>query len=823
MASMPAANCTVSSDNGQTTCGLFMTAISIMRGLKTFFTLHFDVKLSKRFTICLFAAAMACNTVAAPKDVEKTACGLLIRFGEAQVELAAVSTNALRLSVSLNGARQASHSTFLDGTGASTPVAWRTVKRHGMVGIKTIAGELLMNPGDGQWTLEDANGKTLIPQHAINDSKTFIGNSSVNVVLGWEKDKPIRAYGCGNGSAMLPQTQAESGVSNGKAVIPYYWSDSGYAVLAVTANDNQPASWKASTNNHTLTWTFPGAAADLYLMPAASPKDAARAYANLTGHAPVPPRWSFGYLQSRWGWENRAYIEDTLKHFEDLKLPTDAFIYDFEWFTTRPDYRVPPEGVADYSDFGWNTNLFPEPASQIQDYKSQGVHFVGIRKPRLGNADSLVMIRSNSWALRGEGSDNFQKRDLDFSNPALRDWYADQSTGLLSAGVDGWWNDEGEGSFTTYFYWNLAEAQAMARHYSNHRLWTLNRAFSPGTQRFGAAAWTGDIFASWEVLAETPASLLNWSLSGMPYSACDIGGFSGKPSAELLSRWMEAGVFFPIMRTHSVFNEKPHFPWLYGADALDAMRKAINLRYRLIPFYYSLAHETFETGLPIIRPLVMEFPDDPEVASMSDEWMVGDSLLAAPILQSGNKRSLYLPAGGWYAFESNIPLKGNQSIEATAGLDEMPVYVREGTILTLGPIIQHTSQLPGGPLQLQIYPGKDANFTLVEDDGVTTDYMKGQIRRTAFTWHDATGKLTWRSKGNYAGKDIFQSMQVIVFNPREKIQAECLLNSGGSLRLTSKPRTADTSSPGRQTRLQRDVPPNAGGQHIPTPFALRNR
>ena len=138
-----------------------------------------------------------------------------------------------------------------------------------------------------------------------------------------------------------------------------------------------------------------------------------------------------------------------------------------------------------------------------------------------------------------------------------------------------------------------------------------------------------------------------------------------------------------------------------------------------------------------MRPLVMEFPGDTNVVNLSDEWMMGDSLLAAPILQQATNRSVYLPAGDWFVFGTNSRLKGERQIQATAGLDEIPVYVRAGSILPLAPVIQHTSQLPGGPLELQIYPGKDATFTLVEDDGETKDYLKGQIRRTTFTWHDA--------------------------------------------------------------------------------------
>ena len=152
-------------------------------------------------------------------------------------------------------------------------------------------------------------------------------------------------------------------------------------------------------------------------------------------------------------------------------------------------------------------------------------------------------------------------------------------------------------------------------------------------------------------------------------------------------------------------------------------------------------------------------------------------------MQQVTNRSIYLPTGDWFVFDTNSRLKGGQKIEVTAGLDEIPVYVRAGSILPLAPAIQHTSQLPGGPLELQIYPGKDATFTLVEDDGDSKDYLKGQIRRTTFTWHDRAGRLTWKREGPYAGKDVFATMRVVLFDPRGKIEKQCDLSEKASIAL----------------------------------------
>lgn len=699
-----------------------------------------------------------------------------VRIGSAVVEAAAVSDGAFRLSVCCDGKLRPAASVYLSPDIA--PFASAIVNEGNWTGVKTAAGELLIDSKDEQWTLRDAGGKVLIPPGPIGDftQNAQSGRRFVILNAGCGFDRKFEAYGCGDGADALLQDHAEPAVGNGHAVVPYYWTRAGYAALGVGADDNAPPAWWASTDLGRITWVFPGRSADLYLMPAGSLEDASRAYARLSGAPAVPPRWTFGYLQSRWGWKDRAYIDDVLHQFISRKLPVDAFIFDFEWYTKSPDYSVKPEGLADWQDFSFNPKLFPDAANQIAAMKASGVHFVGIRKPRLGNAGLLAMARAKDWILKpGSSGEAIDARCLDFANPNVRKWYADQMVGLLDQGVDGWWDDEGEITYSEYYWWNSAEAAALAQVRPDARLWTIDRAFAPGAQRLGVAAWTGDIHASWIELAKTPTHLLNWSLAGMPYGACDIGGFIGNTTPQLLTRWMEAGVFFPVMRTHSVDSAIPHFPWLFGDEAESAIRKALDLRYRLIPYYYSLAHEAHESGVPIMRPLAMEFPGDWRCENISDEWLMGPGLLAAPILDDGQIRRVYLPKDTWFALGSGTPIEGGHGIDATAKLDEIPVYVRAGTVLPLGPVIQHTDDLPGGPLEVQVYPGRDGQFTLVEDDGLSTAYLEGQVRKTTFVWNDARRTLSWKIAGPYAGKDIFTDLKISVMD------ADGVKSAGGSL------------------------------------------
>ncbi len=653
----------------------------------------------------------------------------------------------------------------------------------GSMETKTSFGAIEFDAQAKKWRLLDNSGKVLADWASL----AHPAGANIEFTIG---ASPTSAhplyYGSGNmpNPGSLTQDSSDGRMGNGRTSLPQFWSSAGYGVLIVGEYGDHPASWKRNADG-SVTLSAPGDHADIYLIPAANLYEWTNAITELTGRAPVPPRWTFGYLQSRWGWEDRTYIESTLAEFRRRKLPVDAFIVDFEWYTTYPDYRVPPEGSPDFVDFDWNKKLFPEPAKQIADYARQGLHIVGIRKPRLGNPQALADARQKGWMLQLDPSDTYggltAKRNIDYSNPAVRAYWDENNAKFLQAGLAGFWNDEGEQTYTEYAYWNQAETDLFHQVRPGQRFWSINRSFSPGLQRFGAAVWTGDIHADWATLARTPGELLSFGLSGMPYSACDIGGFSGSPTPELLTRWMEAGVFFPVMRAHSVDTATPHFPWLFGSDAENAMRKALELRYRLLPFYELLAHETAQTGEPLMRPLVLDFPNDPKAVGRTDEWMMGDQLLAAPVLTPGTTREVYLPAGGWYDFTDGQLIEGGQTLTVTAALDQIPVYVREGSLLPLGPVRQYTGERSSDPLELRIYSGPllgGMAMSLIEDDGETTD---GPTRMTSFTWREKDKELIWHRAGAYEGPTIFKRVKVVYFSPEGRVEKSAELSADGSI------------------------------------------
>ncbi|RYG75338.1 glycoside hydrolase family 31 protein [bacterium] len=547
-----------------------------------------------------------------------------------------------------------------------------------------------------------------------------------------------RFYGAGNqyldNSGSLMHATDSQLTLNGATRVPFLWSTGGYSIFI--ANNVRGTSWE--DKDGTLTFTIPAPYADVFLSTAPDGYGLLDGFSRLTGRAPIPPRWTFGFMMSRWGYQDAADVQDKWQQFRDRKIPVDTFIYDYDWFT---------------NDWEFNPKTFP--AGTLDQMDQKGLKFVGIRKPRVNGAN-LEFAKKQGWMLTGT-----DWTDLRFDIPAANAWWWSHQAPLVKAGADGWWNDEAEQSMDEFMQMCRVQWDGW-RSMSPRRAWTINRAFSPGMQRYGAATWTGDINTRWDVLQNQPGIMLNWALAGMPYTSQDNGGFHGKPTPEMYTRWLESSVFTPIMRSHSTLNSD-RWPWAFGPEAEAAIKKAIELRYRLIPYLYTFAAANERTGAPLMRPLLLEFPQDEKTFDLRDEWLFGDRLLAAPILAEGGKRDVYLPAGGWFDFNTGATVNGGQTFSIEAPLDTIPAYVRAGTILPLGPIVQSTSLGPVDPLEVRIYPGADASFSLYEDDGDNYDYEKGAFTRIPMTWNDKTRIFSvGKRSGSYPGMLAIRNLTVVL-------------------------------------------------------------
>ena len=641
------------------------------------------------------------------------------------------TVGASQFTVSVTAVDPGTFHIVINQTGLPTPPASpfvvETTPYSGPNIVGSSGGYIVSTPAavltltkTGDISLESSTGKRL-----TSLSPVIKPNDIISVALTHGADD--RFYGAGNQSENvagdLLHPSGNQIDSNGVTRIPYLWSTGGWSALV--ANDITGVSW--NDIGGVLTWTVPAPSVDLYLSVGNDGYALLNAYSRLTGRAPIPPRWTFGYLQSRWGYSDSSDVQDKWNQFRERQIPVDAFIYDYDWFV---------------NDWVLNSTTFP--AGSLDKMKAMNLHFVGIRKPRVNDANR-DFANSQGWLIKAPFG-----TDLRFDVPAAAAWWWSNQAPLVNAGVDGWWNDEAEQTPDEFFMMARTEYNG-GRALNDRRPWSINRAFSPGMQRYGTAVWSGDIDSSWSALANQPGTLLNWGLAGMSYTGQDIGGFQSTPTPELYARWIEEGVFVPVMRAHGT-HDSPRWPWAFGDDVLAATKKAIELRYRLIPYIYSFAAQTSVTGAPIIRPLFLEFPDDPKTFNLEDEWLLGSRLLAAPVLTQGGARSIYLPAGTWYDFNTGTAVSGGQSLQVVAPLDFIPSYVRSGSIIPLGPVIQSTGGGVEDPLEVRVYPGADAQFTLYEDDGQTYAYQTGAKSTIPFIWNDKTRILTVGERaGTFAG------------------------------------------------------------------------
>lgn len=758
------------------------------------------------FTI--FKATALFGAVAA--DYQPTDHGFIMSAGDAQIEIAVEGQSAFRVSIAHAGdtPRQLP-SRMLEKQ--QEYAQFKINEEPQGTSLNTKFGSITLN-NDASLKFSDHEGNVLVQSDVLSSFDGTHVTASLGKASSASEQSVFYGAGAEAGSPMTmdhctPTVCNHYGAGAVSYAPQYYSATDKYAALAVATHDwspstdywtegmpnyaNYPANWTSSADG--VKWMAEGSSMDLYLMPAVDTYAYLKSHADLTGKPRVPPRYAFGFFAGRWGWTDRDYIDTTLKQFRDGNFPADAFISDFEFFTFFNDYDVKPEGNSSYEDFGWSDVTFPEPEKQLQQYKDMGFKMGGIRKPRFGNPKYLDHLRENDWLLpEGLYNVNGQGRNANLTSPAAQKWLQEANQHYLDEGVSFWWNDEGEVYFYQFHDWNQAQWDGQKIHDANKRYFSLNRAFTPGMQRFGSAVWTGDISVSWESLDQQSLYLQNYNLAGNVYTGCDSGGFvGGNASAELLSRWYWSSAFFTIMRVHSSFTYSehadaglpitPHFPFLYGDEAGNAMRKALEMRYRMIPMLYSLGHEAYQTGAPITRPLLMEFGTDPQAVAIYDQWLVGTGLMTAPVLAEGGRRSVYLPAlpesQMWFEFDSTDAHAGGATLDVTVPLDASPVYVRSGTVVPLGPVVQSTVELPGdGTLEVQVYSGADGSFTLVEDDGDSYDYERGQVRSTHFKWSDAQRTFSWSrdAKQNIQHSSMFTDIKITFLSTEGRVQSPAM-------------------------------------------------
>jgi alpha-glucosidase len=545
--------------------------------------------------------------------------------------------------------------------------------------------------------------------------------------------------------------------------IPVYLGLHGQGSYLVFYENSYPG---RLTLEDTAAARFAGGALRYYFIPG-PPARAVERYSELTGRPPLPPRWALGYHQSRWSYASEADVRAVAAGFREHDLPLSAIHLDIDYLD---GYRV----------FTVDRQRFPDLAGLAGELAEEGIRLVaildcGVRRDRHydlfreGLAEGLFCTLAGGRPAYGPVWPGWCAYP-DFTDPRARAWWGRQYRWLLEAGIAGFWHDMNEPAVSAAWgemtlplttchalegrrgdhreahnlyglLMGRAGYEALRQWQPERRPWIFSRSGWAGLARY-AWNWTGDIATSWETLRQTVATVLGLGLSGVPYSGPDVGGFSGAPSAELYTRWLQMAAFLPFFRTHSMRTTPRREPWSFGEPTLGIARAFLRLRYRLMPYLYTLAWEAAQTGHPLVRPLFWPDGADPALWDVDDAFLLGQVLLVAPVVAEGaTSRAVPLPRGRWYSFWDEALAEGPGEVVLDAPLERIPLLVRAGSVL---PMEEEDR------LVLHLYPpapGQEGGGLLYSDAG--DGYAAGRVDRFHLAWEGRQLVLTRTGEGEY--------------------------------------------------------------------------
>jgi alpha-glucosidase/alpha-D-xyloside xylohydrolase len=729
---------------------------------------------SRREALKTIAAVSAAAII--PRTIRAQEQSLLVAAREVEVQITSISKNTFRLTVlpisngkigtvpndgSLARSDWGLPVAILSGDAAEREI------QCGALGVRVTRKPLTL-------TISTANHDVL--QRLKIDADT----GGVSFLTG---DSPL--LGLGEGGPQFDRRGSTDEMRSGQG---------GYRLA--THGGRVPIPWMISTSGWAMffhapfgTFDFTGTEAlfhpttsekalplDIFFIGANDPAIIMSEYARLTGNAELPPLWSLGYQQSHRTLASREEVLAEASTFREKKLPCDVLIYLGTGF-------CPSGWNTENGSFAWNSNVFPDPKQMIDQLHQDSFHVV---------LHAVVLTDK----LRGSARNDCESAQFDEQQA---DCYWDAHRKDFAMGVDGWWPDEGDPMDITSrlvrnrMYW---EGPQIDR--PDERPYALHRNGYAGMQRYASFLWSGDVYSTWETLKTHIPIGINTGLSGIPYWGTDIGGFVPTPefTAELYLRWFQFGAFCPLFRSHGR-NWKLRLPWgwntgdpgpmeisryegaavpdasqLHNPDVEPICRKFLDLRYRMLPYTYSAVRECTVTGMPIMRALWLHHPDDPKAVARDDEYLWGRDVLVAPVVEKGaTSRQVYLPRGAWYDFWTSERIEGGREISRKVGLEIMPLYVRAGSILPLGPVKQYVDEESDEPLAVSIYPGADASFLLYEDDGKSFKYRKGEWTGLHMSWIDSQRVLALQlADGSRMRPPLRRNLAITINQTRRQVE-----------------------------------------------------
>lgn len=768
-----------------------------------------------RFTCILLACLLGWPTsgMAAVPAYQIRGQAVVVKTKTLHLELQVFTPATVRILRFTTGAAAAKSS--LSVTAKAAAASFAVTQSGDVLTVKTAQLNVQLNLKSGLVRFATLAGAPLLREVATDSLFTptsDVGKPAyiVQQRFGLSKDEGL--YGLGqfqDGVMNWRNHQVKLRQANQFIANPFLVSTAGYGILwdnysTTTFRDNaQGASFASEI----------GDCIDYYFVYGRNADGVVAGYRALTGKAPLFGKWVFGFWQCRERYKSQEELLGVVEKYRALRVPLDNIVQDWQYWGTDNNYW-------NSTEFG--NPAFPQPRAMVDKVHALHAHLMISVWPSFGQKTAIhqelkqanLLYKFKNWPPDGG------VRVYDAFNPKARDVYWRYvNKNLFSLGIDAWWLDASEpeqfdregamdstqtalGSFKRMRNaFPLQHTKGVYEHQravsADKRVFILTRSAFAGQQRYGAAVWSGDIQGSWEVLRKQISGGLNFSLAGIPYWTTDIGGFfTGKTYPlgvadpafqELYVRWFQFGAFSPLFRSHGT--DTPREIYQFGAKgdwAFDAQAKFVDLRYRLLPYIYSQAWRVTAQGYTLMRGLAMDFAQDPKVYSIDNEYMFGPSLLVNPVTtaqytqknadakQQGTadfstikSQTLYLPrSAGWYDFWTGERTPGGQSVTRPTPIDLMPLYVRAGAILPLGPVVQYAAEPSTAPLELRVYPGADAKFVLYEDENDSYRYEKGAYATIQFSWSEKTQQLSiGRREGRFPGMALARTFHVVFVRP----------------------------------------------------------
>ena len=708
-------------------------------------------------------------------NVQQQADGVLFTMQRGTLKLQVCTDSIIRV-------RYSATSTFSDRpdyviTKTSWPETKWTMQSTGDdVTLTTARLAITVTRKDGAITYRDLGGKQLLQEATrkltpvkVNGEDTYRAESFVNIYGSHEA-----LYGLGQHQAGVWNYRGESvdiSQDNTNISVPLLLSSQGYGLYW---NNDSRSRFNNRFANYMYITSEVADNIDYYFFYGPDFDRIIAAYRELTGQAPLFGKWAYGFWQCKNRYKSQEEILGVAKQYRDLHIPVDNIVQDWFWWNRKGEHVFnksypDPKGMIDQlhaENFHLMISVWPffEPGSDVYDEMDKRGWFVDKFK------FAKPPYHTNAMAV------------YDATNPEARKYYWQlMDKALFNIGVDAWWLDttepETEGQEENILlhhklsvgsgdrYLNIYPLMTAGAVYDGQRsasdkkrVFILSRSAFAGDQRYGVTAWSGDINSDFFSFRRQIPAGLNFALSGIPYWTTDIGGFvSADPDdpayRELFIRWFQYGTFTPILRVHGTRKTDQNELWSYGPDAQKILVSFDRLRHRMLPYIYSLAWKTTSESYTPMRPLVMDFRSDVRAQNIGDQFMYGPAFLVNPVTEpDATTRRLYLPQSKWYDFWTGSTVAGGKTIDASAPLDRLPLYIRAGSIVPFGPDEEWSTEKPADPIELRIYRGADGDFTLYEDENDNYNYEKGAYATIPLHWDDAKQALTIGDrKGQFPG------------------------------------------------------------------------